>query len=124
MSLPDRRGLLIVSLPANDPVLAQAARNAGADMIKVHINVRHLASGTAFGTLAEEREQLAQILATGLPTGLVPGETEMVAPEEMPELKKMQFAFLDAFVDAIRSISASRIPLVVAAGVPRRMPDG
>ncbi|MGH2360132.1 MAG: hypothetical protein ACRDGM_06265 [bacterium] len=111
MTLPDRRGLLIVSLPANDPALAEAARDAGADVIKVHINVRHLASGTAFGTLSEERERLTQILATGLPTGLVPGETDMVAPEEMPQLKEMRFAFLDAFVDSIR-------PYLYDAGIP------
>lgn len=111
MSIPDRRGLLIVSLPQNDAVLAEAARRAGADVLKVHINVRHLASGTAFGSLSAERKRLAQILALGLPTGLVPGEKQMVAPQEMFEIKEMGFAFLDVFVEAIR-------PYLYDAGIP------
>ncbi len=109
--IPDRRGLLIVSLPRNDPVLAEAARDAGADLLKVHLNLHHLAAGTSFGTLAEERPQLERILAVGVPTGLVPGETEMVAPEEMPDLRRMGFAFLDVFIDRLR-------PHLFGAGIP------
>ncbi|MDR7450759.1 MAG: hypothetical protein QN141_02435 [Armatimonadota bacterium] len=111
MMIPDRRPLLIVSLPRNDPALAAAARQGGADVLKVHVNVRHLASGTVFGTLAQERPRLEQILAFGLPTGLVPGEERMLAPEEMPEIRRMGFAFLDAFVDTIQ-------PHLYEAGIP------
>jgi len=109
--LPDRRPLLIVSLPRNDPALAAAARDGGADVLKVHVNVRHLASGTVFGPFAQERPRLAQILAFGLPTGLVPGERQMIAPEEIPEIRRMGFAFLDAFLDTIQ-------PHLYEAGVP------
>ena len=109
--IPERRPLLIVSLPRNDPALARAATDGGADVLKVHVNVRHLASGTVFGTLAEERTRLEQILAIGLPTGLVPGEAEMLAPEEMPEIRRMGFAFLDVFIDTIR-------PHLYEAGIP------
>lgn len=115
MTIPDRRGLLIVSLPQNDMALAEVARAAGADVLKVHINVRHLASGTAFGSLSAERQRLAEILATGLPTGLVPGEEQMVAPQEMFEIKQMGFAFLDVFVDAIRPYLYDAGILVVPA---------
>lgn len=109
--IPDRRPLLIVSLPRNDIALAHAAKDAGADVLKVHVNVRHLASGTVFGSLAEERSRLEPILALGLPTGLVPGEEQMLRPEEMPEIRRMGFAFLDAFVDTIR-------PHLFEAGIP------
>lgn len=109
--IPDRRPLLIVSLPRNDPALAAAARDGGADVLKVHVNVRHLASGTVFGSLAEERPRLEQILALGLPTGLVPGEDAMVAPEEMPAIRALGFAFLDVSV-------ASLAPHLYDAGIP------
>ena len=47
--------VLIASLPRNDPQLAQAALDNGADVIKLHINLRHHASGTHFGALEEEQ---------------------------------------------------------------------
>jgi hypothetical protein len=111
VTIPDRRPLLIVSLPRNDPSLARAAKEAGADMLKVHINVRHLASGTVFGSLTEERDRLEQILALGVPTGLVPGEDQMVRRDEVPEIRRLGFAFLDAFVNTIR-------PHLFEAGIP------
>jgi hypothetical protein len=104
-----RRGLLIVSLPRNDPALARAAASAGADLLKVHVNVRHRASGTRFGSLDDEAEALEAILAVGPPVGLVPGEEEMVTPDDLPRLRR--FAFLDAYV--------TRLPLFLYdAGVP------
>lgn len=105
----DRRGLLIVSLPRNAADLARASADAGADMLKVHINVHHRASGTRFGSLDEEEEGLTAVLASGLPTGLVPGEATMVTQEEVPRLRR--FAFLDAYI--------TRLPLFLYdAGVP------
>ncbi len=115
MLLPLRRGGLIVSLPRNEVELAKAAREAGADLLKVHVNVRHLASGTDFGSLAHERDRLMDILAVGLPTGLVPGEETMVAPKEMPQIRAMGFAFLDAFVDVMPSyLYDAGLPVVPA----------
>jgi hypothetical protein len=104
-----RRGLLIVSLPRNDIELARAASHAGADLLKAHVNVRHRASGTAFGSLDDEEERLVEILGLGLPTGLVPGEDAMVTPDQIPRLRR--FAFLDAYV--------TRLPLFLYdVGVP------
>lgn len=104
-----RRGLLIVSLPRNDPELARAAVEGGADLLKVHVNVRHQASGTVFGSLRDEMDRLKAILALGIPTGLVPGEEEMVSREEVHLLR--DFAFLDAYL--------THLPLYLyEAGVP------
>ncbi len=68
---------LLVSLPANDPVLAQAALRGGAQGLKVHINVEHFASGTRFGSLEEERQNIARIVEiareSGAHVGIVPG---------------------------------------------------
>ncbi len=104
-----RRGLLIVSLPSNDAALARAAAEAGADLLKVHVNVRHRASGTRFGTLDEEEGRIDGVFGAGLPVGLVPGEEAMVAQEQVPRLRR--FAFLDAYV--------THLPLFLYdAGVP------
>ncbi len=94
-----RRGLLIVSLPRNDVALAQAAAEAGADLLKVHVNVHHRASGTRFGSLDDEEDDISKILAVGLPTGLVPGEEAMVTVDDLPSLRR--FAFLDAYINRL-----------------------
>jgi hypothetical protein len=104
-----RRGLLIVSLPRNAVAMARAAVDAGADLLKVHINVRHRASGTRFGSLDEEDPALREILSLGIPTGIVPGEDAMITPDDLPRLR--QFAFIDAYV--------TRLPLFLYdAGIP------
>ena len=74
---------LVVSLPANDLDLARAALDAGAQAIKVHCNVWHRASGHTFGTYAENREFLRQLitLCGEVPVGLVPGGAEVRARE-------------------------------------------
>ncbi len=105
----DRRGLLIVSLPRNDLDLARAAMTGGADLLKLHVNVHHRASGTIFGSVREELDRLEAILDLGTPTGLVPGEEKMVSREELPLLRR--FAFLDAYI--------THLPLYLyGAGVP------
>lgn len=89
---------LIVSLPANSPELARAAQTGGANALKVHLHVRHDASGTQFGSLAEERANLEQILALGLPTGIVPGAGDCLpTPEEMQALTEMGLDFFDFY---------------------------
>ena len=52
---------LVVSLPRNDVELATAAANAGANALKVHMNVAHRASGTHFGTYDYVREAASQL---------------------------------------------------------------
>lgn len=98
LSLLAERPRLIVSLPANSPDLARAAADGGADALKVHLHVRHEASGTQFGDLAQERPALEQILAVGLPTGVVPGaEDQLPTPQEMSDLVAMGMDFFDLY---------------------------
>lgn len=98
LSLVAEAPRLIASLPTNSPDLAQAAADGGADALKVHLHVRHEASGTRFGGLEEERDKLEAILSLGLPTGIVPGAGEdLPTPDEMTELARMGIDFYDLY---------------------------
>jgi hypothetical protein len=135
---------LIVSLPANSPELARAAADGGADALKVHLRVRHEASGTQFGGLAEEREALDAILSLDLPTGIVPGAGDSLpSRSEMDELAAMGIDFFDLYAgdmpvwlrsfdrmtravaidhaaspDAVRELEAMGFEMIEAAVVP------
>lgn len=90
---------LIMSLPANDPALARAALEGGADMLKVHLRVHHTASGTHFGTLEEERDRLQEILDLfSGPVGIVCGAEDPATPQEMGDLRTMGFDFFDMYL--------------------------
>jgi len=98
LALLAERPALIVSLPANSPELAQAAADGGADALKVHLNVRHEASGTRFGALSEERANLEAIIGLGLPTGVVPGAGDQLpSPEEIDAVAAMGMDFFDLY---------------------------
>ncbi|HIE50426.1 MAG TPA: hypothetical protein EYP85_01590 [Armatimonadetes bacterium] len=89
---------LIVSLPRNSVELAQAAVDGGAEVLKVHLNLRHAASGLDFGPLAEERERLQAILeAVEVPVGIVLGGKKVAPPEDLTELADLGFAFFDVY---------------------------
>lgn len=93
---------LLVSLPKNDPDLARAAIRGGAQGLKVHINVEHFASGTRFGSLAEERQNLVEILAiaedAGANVGVVPGAGGAFAsPDDFEELADLGVDYFDAY---------------------------
>lgn len=89
---------LIVALPANDPIMARAAAESGADAVKTHLRVRHAASGRTFGTLNEERGNLEEILATcKIPVGMVPG-ADIVDRLEVEELVTLGFDFIDIYL--------------------------
>lgn len=90
---------LWVSLPENDVEMAKAAFEAGADAVKVHIAVEHFASGTHFGTLAEEKERIKEIVrvADGRPVGLVPGESPDGVPADLEAIAALGIAFLSIY---------------------------
>jgi len=90
---------LLVSLPANDLDLARAALDGGADGLKVHINVHHAAAGVQFGSLAQERAALEEIVSLGLPVGIVPGDAAaFIAPEEVRDLAAIGLDYMDVYL--------------------------
>ncbi|MFC1559617.1 hypothetical protein ACFLZ2_01660 [Candidatus Margulisiibacteriota bacterium] len=89
---------LIVSLPENSAELAEAAERGGADAIKIHMNMKHAASGTVFGPFDQEKEAVKAILdKVKVPVGIVPGNEILPAKEDMAALKKMGIDFFDLF---------------------------
>ncbi len=97
--LQNDKPALIMSLPANDPALSRAAFDAGADVVKVHINVEHRASGTCFGRLAQERPALEQMLADARgPMGLVPGGSLEGVSRDIQAASEMGFAFFSTYI--------------------------
>jgi len=98
LNLLTSRPTLIVSLPRNSLELAKAAKKGGADALKVHIHIYHEAAGIRFGSLAQERAALEEILALGLPTAIViASEGDIATPEEMSEIQAMGFEAFDAY---------------------------
>jgi hypothetical protein len=90
---------LVASLPRNDPALAKAALEGGADVVKLHLNLHHRASGTKIGSLEDELPALQEILDLwqGKPVGIVPGTRETVNPAEMAQLAPLGFDFLSLY---------------------------
>jgi hypothetical protein len=90
---------LMVSLPRNEVELARAAVAGGAHALKIHINVRHAASGTQFGSFDEERDCIASIIETaGVPVGIMPGAAETATVEQLAELRDMGIQFYDVYL--------------------------
>lgn len=104
------RPVLIMSLPHNDPALCRAAFEEGADVVKVHINVEHRASGTHFGSLAEERPALEEMLAHARgPMGLVPGASLEAAERDLAQASQMGFDFFSIYAHHMPA-TAARTP--------------
>lgn len=92
------RFILLVSIPRNEVALARAAADAGADVIKVHLNCEHFASGTRFGSWAEEKGVISEILqAVKIPVGIVTGAEELPPASDLAEIRQAGFDFWDLF---------------------------
>lgn len=86
---------LIASVPANDYELAKTAWEAGADAIKVHINVFHRASQNNFGSLESIRPVFERILRDSpVPVGIVAGEDTFLVESVVDEIVNMGFDFI------------------------------
>lgn len=108
---------LIVSLPRNDVELARAALDAGADALKVHIHVQHRASGTHFGSLADELNAIEAICSlSDRPVGLVPGDNPFAHPEELRQACRLGIDFLDAYTHHL-PVYALDTPLTIMAAL-------
>ncbi len=91
--------LLIVSLPQNDVSLAVAAVDAGADMLKVHLNVTHRASKANFGSWQDEREKIQAILdSVRIPLGVMPGSDKVASQADWGEMVFAGIEFFDIYV--------------------------
>jgi hypothetical protein len=98
LSLLSRQFGLMVSLPKNDPELARAAVEAGANSLKVHINCHHYASGTTFGSWAQEKTRILEVLsAVEVPVGIVTGEETQPSAEELQDIQSQRIDFWDLF---------------------------
>lgn len=87
---------VFVSLPRNDPDLARAAINGGADGVKIHLNATHGASGRTFGSVEEEAETILAIGEIDVPLGVVPGQDAATVRETLPALSDLPVDFVDA----------------------------
>lgn len=111
----ERRFPLIVSLAANDPELARAAEEAGADAVKLHLNTVHEITGSRFGSWAEEKEGILAVLkAVHLPVGVVPGQRDTMTDSR--SFEGMAAAGVD-FIDA-------PWPALPAAVLTRNLQEG
>ena len=114
--LKERKLTLIMSLPVNDPELCRAAFGEGADVVKIHLNVHHRASGTHFGTLDEQREALEEMLECKAgPMGIVPGGSVEDAERDFEALEQMPFSFYSVYAHHIPGcMLGSARPLMAA----------
>jgi hypothetical protein len=96
---------LLISLPANDANLAQAALEEGADGLKVHFNVGHRASGNHFGPLEQYEDVFRDIRGKfDGPFGVVPsGSLEGVSREEIEHLAPIGFDFYSIYAHHLPS---------------------
>ena len=102
-SLKTNKMTIIVALPLNSVEMATAAEANGAQAIKTHLNMTHRASRVNFGSLEDERQVLAEILASvAIPVGIVPGASLDVGPELIAELAEMGFDYFDIFAHFMR----------------------
>ena len=114
--LSDQKLTLIMSLPRNDPDLCLAAFEAGADVVKVHINVDHRASGTHFGRLAEERNALEKMLQNRKgPMGLVLGGSLEAVSLDALEASDLPFSFHSVYAHHLPAWAASGKAALMAA---------
>jgi hypothetical protein len=88
---------VVVSLPDNDVELAQAAADAGADAVKVHMNAVHRASGTKYGSFDAEADAIEAIVDLDVAVGIVPGQDVETVRSTLPDIADIGIDFVDAF---------------------------
>lgn len=117
--------VVLVSLPSNNIELAAAAYKAGADGIKVHLNVEHKASGTLFGSWAQEKDTIAAILSSvDCPVGIMPGSQITATVEELYDAARLGVDFLDIYdYDMPVWMMAARMSKMIAIGHDFQLAD-
>lgn len=77
---------VLVSLGRHDIELAKGAVDAGAFGLKFHLNAYHRASGTTFGSFAEERPFIEQLAKLGKPMLVMSGQETQPTLDELEAL--------------------------------------
>lgn len=77
---------VLVSLGRHDMELARAAVDAGAFGIKFHLNAFHRATGTTFGSFAEEQPFIEQLARLGKPMLVMSGQEVQPTLAELERL--------------------------------------
>ena len=93
---------VIVSLARHDLDLARAALDAGATALKTHLNAYHRATGTTFGSFAEERPFFEQLARLGCPLLVMAGQETVPTAAEMDELSALGFEGFNVYVDHLK----------------------
>ncbi|MCQ1853942.1 hypothetical protein [Neorhizobium galegae] len=94
---------VIVSLARHDLDLAKAAIGAGAFAIKVHLNAYHRATGTTFGSFAEERPFFEKLAPLGVPLLVMAGQETVPTPDELDALADLGFEGFNVYFDHLQS---------------------
>jgi len=77
---------VLVSLGRHDLDLAKAAVDAGVFGLKFHLNAYHRASGTTFGSFAEERSFIEALAKLGKPMLVMSGQDTQPSLDELEAL--------------------------------------
>ena len=90
--------VLIMSLPVNDATICRAAFEAGADAVKVHINLHHNAGGETLGDYYYNRQTFETMLAEARgPMGIVPGASAPAIMKDAEKVKQSGFDFISFY---------------------------
>ena len=101
-ALTDGTFPVIVSLARHDLDLAKAALDGGAFALKTHLNAFHRATGTTFGSFAEERPFFEQLAKLGCPLLVMAGQETVPSPAEMNALAALGFEGFNVYVDHLQ----------------------
>jgi len=90
---------IIVSLARHDLDLARAALDSGAFALKTHLNAFHRATGTTFGSFAEERPFFEKLAKLGCPLLVMAGQETVPTAGEMDALADLGFEGFNVYVE-------------------------
>lgn len=93
---------VIVSLARHDLDLAKAALDGGAFALKTHLNAYHRATGTTFGSFAQERPFFEQLAKLGCPLLVMAGQETVPTAEEMDALADLGFEGFNVYIDHLQ----------------------
>ncbi|UYN99606.1 MAG: hypothetical protein KIT02_17150 [Devosia sp.] len=88
-----------VSLARHDLDLAKAALDGGAFALKTHLNAYHRATGTTFGTFAQERPFFEELAGLGCPLLVMAGQETVPTASEMNALADLGFEGFNVYID-------------------------